>query len=201
VQIIKEFDRHLTLNRDFREETNMNEITNYILYKIPTGVIVFDQKMDIVYSNRQARYFLDGRGLPDEISTLSKRIFDAMKASRLNELFPGEVHLTKKFDGSPSNWRFSFLICENPNPLIVIFIMEEKISNKLEMNEIRRQYRLTRKETDILRRVVDGLKNTDIAKDVEITVQTVKDHLSNIYMKIGVENRVSLMRTLMYSLE
>jgi len=179
----------------------MNEITDYILYKIPIGVIVFDQKMDIVYSNRQARYFLDGRRLPDEIPALSKRIFDAIKTSRLNELFPPEVRLTKRVDGSRSNWRFSFLICENPDPLIVIFIMEEKISNKLEMNEIRRQYRLTRKETDILRRVIDGLKNTDIAEDVEITLQTVKDHLSNIYMKIGVENRVSLMRTLMYSLE
>ncbi len=28
----------------------MNDITDYIRYKIPTGVIVFDQKMDIVYS-------------------------------------------------------------------------------------------------------------------------------------------------------
>jgi DNA-binding CsgD family transcriptional regulator len=179
----------------------MNEMTEYILHKIPTGVIVFDQKLNIVYSNRQAKYFLDGHGLPDEISTLSRRIFDAMSASRLNELFPGEVHFTKKFDGSPSNWRFSFLICEPPNPLIVIFIMEEKISNKLEMNEIRRQYRLTRKETDIVRRVLDGLKNTEIAEDVEITEQTVKDHLSNIYLKIGVENRIALMRTLVYSLE
>jgi DNA-binding CsgD family transcriptional regulator len=198
MQIIKEFD---TLGKEFRGKINMNEITDYILYKIPTGVIVFDQKMDIVYTNKQARYFLDGRRLPDEICTLTKRILDAIKTSSLNELFPGEVHMTKRLDGSSSNWRFSFLICENPNPLIVISIMEEKISNKLEMNEIRRQYRLTRKETDILRRVIDGLKNAEIAEDVEITLQTVKDHLSNIYMKIGVENRVSLMRTLMYSLE
>ena len=58
---------------------------------------------------------------------------------------------------------------------------------------------MTRKETDILRRVLDGLKNTEIAEDVEITEQTVKDHLSNIYVKIGVENRMALMRTLIYS--
>ncbi len=178
-----------------------NQLTDHILYKIPTGVIVFDEKLDIVYSNRQARYFLNRQKLPDEITTLNRRIFYAIKASKINELFPGEVHFTKKFDGSPSNWRFSVLICEPPNPLVVIFIMEEKISNKLEMNEIRRQYRLTRKETDILRRVLDGLKNTEIAEDVEITEQTVKDHLSNIYVKIGVENRMALMRTLIYSSE
>jgi DNA-binding NarL/FixJ family response regulator len=58
---------------------------------------------------------------------------------------------------------------------------------------------LTRKETDILRHVLDELKNTKIAEDIEITVQTVKDHLSKIYKKIGVENRMAMMRILMYS--
>jgi hypothetical protein len=47
MQIIKKFKCRLTLNRDFGGETNMSEITDYILYKIPTGVIVFDQKKDI----------------------------------------------------------------------------------------------------------------------------------------------------------
>jgi DNA-binding CsgD family transcriptional regulator len=130
---------------------------------------------------------------------LCKRIFDAIKTSRLNELFPGEIHLTKKFEGSPSNWRFSFLIRENPGPLVVIFIMEEKISNKLDLNEIRKQYRLTRKQTDILGRVMDGLRNGEISVELGISEQTVKDHLSNIYEKIGVQDRMSLMRTFMYT--
>jgi two-component system nitrate/nitrite response regulator NarL len=75
--------------------------------------------------------------------------------------------------------------------------MEETISNKLDMNEIRQKFRLTRRETDIVRRVIDGRKNIEIAEEIDISEQTVKDHLSNIYMKIGVENRMALMRTLM----
>jgi DNA-binding CsgD family transcriptional regulator len=65
------------------------------------------------------------------------------------------------------------------------------------VNEIRREYRLTRRETDIVRRVLDGLRNSEIAKDLEITEQTVKDHLSNVYAKIGVENRFDLVRSLL----
>ncbi|KPK45521.1 MAG: hypothetical protein AMK74_03230 [Nitrospira bacterium SM23_35] len=67
------------------------------------------------------------------------------------------------------------------------------------MNEIRKQFRLTRRETDILRRVLDGLKNVEIAEELEISEQTVKDHLSNIYMKSGVENRFDLARLLMHA--
>jgi DNA-binding NarL/FixJ family response regulator len=65
------------------------------------------------------------------------------------------------------------------------------------MNRIRQQHSLTRRETDILRRVIDGLLNTEIAEELQMSEQTVKDHLSNIYRKIGVENRLSLIRNLM----
>jgi DNA-binding NarL/FixJ family response regulator len=67
------------------------------------------------------------------------------------------------------------------------------------LNVIRRQYRLTRKQTDILRRVVDGLKNVEISEELSITEQTVKDHLTNIYEKMGVADRMSLMRSLLYT--
>jgi DNA-binding NarL/FixJ family response regulator len=45
--------------------------------------------------------------------------------------------------------------------------------------------------------VLNGFKNTDIAEDLDITEQTVKDHLSNIYMKLGVENRFALAQFLL----
>jgi DNA-binding NarL/FixJ family response regulator len=67
------------------------------------------------------------------------------------------------------------------------------------VNEIRQQYKLTRREADIIRRVLDGLKNIEISKDLEIVEQTVKDHLSNIYMKIGVQDRFDLIRSLVSS--
>ncbi|MCG2722540.1 MAG: helix-turn-helix transcriptional regulator [Thermodesulfovibrionales bacterium] len=178
----------------------MNEEIDFILKKLPVGLIIFDRK-SIFYTNRKANNFLGRFELPTEITTIKNRIFDAIDSGRLSELFPGEICFTKKFNDSPSHWIFRIYIYDKPNPIVYIVIIEETISNKLNMNETRQQFRLTRRETDILRRVLDGFKNAEIAEDLEISEQTVKDHLSNIYMKIGVENRTGLMRTLLYSSE
>ena len=88
-------------------------------------------------------------------------------------------------------------IYEKSDPRVYLMIIEEKMSNKINLNDIRREFKLTRRETDVLRRVVDGLKNAEIAFDIEISEQTIKDHLSNIYIKTGVENRMALMRKLL----
>ena len=180
---------------------NNDEIVNGICNLLPVGVILLNRKMDIVYSNRQACLFLNRFELPEEIPSVGRRIFDALDRSKFQELFPGEILIIKKFEDSPSNWIFRFSILESTLPVIVLFVIEDKMSHKLDINAIRRQHKLTRRETDILRRVLDGLKNTEISQELEIIEQTVKDHLSNIYAKIGVENRFHLVRSLMSTCE
>jgi len=175
---------------------DMNEVVNFLFDKIPTGIIIVDKAQNILYQNRKATYFMERFQLPVEISRVSKRIFNAMQLSKMSEEFPGEIYIKKKYNKSPSNWTFRIVFQEGPTPYICIFIIEDTISNKLDLNKIRQQFRLTRRETDVLRRVLDGLKNLEIAEELEISEQTVKDHLSNIYMKIGVRNRFSLMREL-----
>ncbi len=177
-------------------EINQNEMLDFVINKCPIGLMVFNKKMDIIFKNKKADIFLKKYQLPDEIININKRIFKAISENRLNELFPGEIYLFKKLEGSTSNWRFRFYIYERQDPIVYILIFEETLSNKLDMNKIRRQYSLTRRETDVLRRMLDGLKNIEIADDLEISEQTVKDHLSNIYIKMNTENRVTLMRKL-----
>lgn len=53
-------------------------------------------------------------------------------------------------------------------------------------------YHLTRRELDILASVVDGCTNRDIAAKFKISEQTVKHHLTNIFEKVGVTNRLEL---------
>jgi DNA-binding CsgD family transcriptional regulator len=178
---------------------NNNDIINFVFDALPVGVVIFNRKIDMVYNNKQASLFLSRFEIPEEIPSVSRRIFDALDRDKFQELFPGEIIVTKKFEGSPSNWIFRFAIPLESQPIIVLFIIEDKISNKLNVNEIRQQYKLTRREADILRRVLDGLKNIEISKDLEIVEQTVKDHLSNIYMKIGVQDRFDLIRSLVSS--
>lgn len=58
------------------------------------------------------------------------------------------------------------------------------------------RFGLTPRESEVLKSVLKGMKNADVARDLQITEQTVKDHLSRIYRKIGVENRFELMHSL-----
>jgi DNA-binding NarL/FixJ family response regulator len=53
---------------------------------------------------------------------------------------------------------------------------------------------LTRRELEILRLVAEGHSNTQLAKMLWVTEQTVKFHLSNVYRKLDVSNRTEASR-------
>jgi len=53
---------------------------------------------------------------------------------------------------------------------------------------------LTERELEILRLVAKGFTNGRIARDLWVTEQTVKFHLSNTYRKLGVANRTEASR-------
>ena len=53
---------------------------------------------------------------------------------------------------------------------------------------------LTKRETEILRLTAEGHSNSELAKMLWVTEQTVKFHLSNIYRKLDVSNRTEASR-------
>ncbi|HZT91481.1 MAG TPA: response regulator transcription factor [Gaiellaceae bacterium] len=53
---------------------------------------------------------------------------------------------------------------------------------------------LTKRELEILRLVAEGSSNSQLARMLWVTEQTVKFHLSNIYRKLGVANRTEASR-------
>jgi NarL family two-component system response regulator LiaR len=53
---------------------------------------------------------------------------------------------------------------------------------------------LTERERDVLRSMVDGLNNNEIAEKLVISLGTVKFHISNIFQKLGVDSRVEAVK-------
>lgn len=49
---------------------------------------------------------------------------------------------------------------------------------------------LTKRENEVLKHLVEGLNNSEIASKLNITVHTVKAHIHNIYTKLSVQGRI-----------
>ena len=53
---------------------------------------------------------------------------------------------------------------------------------------------LTERERDVLKCMVDGLNNNEIAESLVVSLGTVKFHISNIFHKLGVDSRVEAVK-------
>lgn len=60
-----------------------------------------------------------------------------------------------------------------------------------------RENKLTEREQDVLRLLVDGCTNKEIARQMEVQEVTVKLHLRNIYRKLGIRNRAQAVRAVL----
>ena len=65
-------------------------------------------------------------------------------------------------------------------------LLKEKIA---QVKEQREEDKLTRREIEVLKLLAEGLFNKEIAYKLSISEKTVKNHVSNIFKKIGVADR------------
>lgn len=183
--------------RDDNPSPTRDDLLQFVVEKSKERIIVFDVRSTIVFRNDKAGRFLDRYGLPGEIPLMVGKILTAIALGKAVEEFSGLISFRKEIDGR--NWIFRIVFRDGDQPLVGIYFNDETVSSRFDLNALRGQYRLTRREADVLRHLLDGLKNIEIAEELAISEQTVKDYLSSIYQKFGVPDRFTLLRVLICS--
>ena len=67
-----------------------------------------------------------------------------------------------------------------------------KHSNPPKRTPVKKNFRLTPRELQVIATVVAGYPNKEIAQQFSISEDTVKHHLSSVFDKLGVSNRLEL---------
>jgi DNA-binding CsgD family transcriptional regulator/PAS domain-containing protein len=78
------------------------------------------------------------------------------------------------------------------DPLGILLTAKEQCSLDFLSND----HNLTAREIDIIRGLLNGSKTENIANELQITKRTVTTHITHIYNKMGVTNRVELLNRL-----
>jgi DNA-binding NarL/FixJ family response regulator len=88
------------------------------------------------------------------------------------------------------------ILCKGLHPLSFATLVREIVSGNVyhryvPAERVRKEpdLGLTKREMEILQLMAGGAQNGVIARELWVTEQTVKFHLSNIYRKLGVRNR------------
>jgi len=80
---------------------------------------------------------------------------------------------------------------------LIVYFMRFPVSvpmtNEEPSQEFLSQYGITDREREIILKVMQGKSNDDIARELVISLATVKTHLHNIYKKIGIDSRFDLL--------
>ncbi len=87
------------------------------------------------------------------------------------------VSLEKQPDGS-------YNLCINISKDVLITILKQKFKEKQNIIS------LSARQKEVLRKIIKGKNNTEIAKELFISVHTVKAHVSNILNLLSVQDRV-----------
>jgi len=85
----------------------------------------------------------------------------------------------------PSLWLKFYFTKENLTPSTM-----EKMEDIL--NRLCRKYHISRREKEIIELILSGKSNKEIEDVLFISFNTVKNHIYNIYQKVGVQSRSQL---------
>jgi DNA-binding CsgD family transcriptional regulator/PAS domain-containing protein len=203
---------HALAYNDLRERFKLKgKILDYIEKQSSVGFILVNEELQVVYVNPRAEELFDG--LKDSATDgsgrkqiLSRLVKDCREIKERMKGRPTDfVAIPRKRTvdaGSHNHFAatykaFSHMSGSTNGVLFMVCIEELAPSVDTAPQYLADSYHLSKREVDVAGLLFSGLRNAQIADKLFISEITVKKHLQNIYHKVGVHNRTSLINKML----
>lgn len=193
------------------------------LDRLSSGVLLIDVHGDVTFANRQAQRLLgyeDGLRLQKLTNKpgLGQLIADNDNANlaitqAISAILNRDIYTTAHFSQSvavPQNTgsdRYTLQFSElgnhheyntgNEAPAAIIFITDSRQQINVSPEVLQNAYRLTPAEARVAIALLESASTQDAAAQLDINISTVRTHIKQIYVKLGVDSRARFVRLML----
>ena len=181
------------------DETSLSHLNKIISNRIVSGVVILDSAGEILYLNEEARSIL-ATFIPDEIAddqdpeTLHKAIIQSLKKHLGSLSAPGSTCI--QCTESNATYALRTLPLDSPQnegePCVMVLIEGITVQRKFDINQVQKQFGLTKRETEVTYCLTKGLTNKEIANALSLSPETIHDYVKQIMKKLNTTTRAGI---------
>ena len=218
--VIDQFTPHVRriteINSSFSELALSQASLQHTLNRMPHGLILLDSRFQVMSVNMAARAaFDDNFQVQDERLKISPSDKQTALVKLLEEALvnnpvegkssTGTLHLERAggqtFTLLVSAFKLDtgILISPYPETMVAVLVQDPNQTVDLDDAEIARQFKLSNKESILVRHLCQGRTLEEIHKLLKVSIHTVRDHLKSVFRKTGTTRQAELVAHVLLS--
>ena len=176
-------------------------VSREIIANIDESIILFDPNIEIMFINEKTEKLIESSINKLNSKNLSAIIYEhealLVEIKKLIEDnlqdFSTRLHYVKnEGENTLIDARLSIIKDRNGDIIGILLIGREVRGIK----QLKAIYKFTIRQIEIIQHIISGISNKEIGDILNISERTVKGHITAIYNKLGVHNKMELMHTL-----
>ncbi|MEL7566278.1 MAG: LuxR C-terminal-related transcriptional regulator [Dehalobacterium sp.] len=204
LEIIKLFQPHFTnVLRNYGSEASLLSFLHLIEQHNCVGICLFDKELKLIGYNPTFETFLEDHKESDYLNNVfintARAICKKMEEDQLRKnIRPNPVE--HKFSDRPVFLEVNKAYLDPAKTKEYYCCMFYDLSRILgkTLDQIKHQYDLTPREFEIVNRLLRGYSNDQIAKELFISIPTVKKHLASLYCKMDINGQKQIMEKIKF---
>jgi DNA-binding CsgD family transcriptional regulator len=163
------------------------------LDRLSDAIVLFDSRLQPVYANAAAGSVFPPAAALEGMVTEAARIRTALKRAEEQGSASFSCVLSSKAPGNARvDCRFS-LIRDSAGELESILVVGIPIKDARTLHG---NFSLTQAESRVVSMLVEGKQQEAMARELGVSIRTVKSHCTHVYQKLGVSNRIGMFKLL-----